>query len=335
MKSGPRLITMALCALLVTMISVPCSASILLVRLRDGRLASFDLPLDEAEIEAAAILHPHDLVQVELNAVALVNGERIAWSELVAKLEDDYGEGTLDEMINERLIRQAAKKAAIRVTPEAIDSEITHLERQIGPSFDSVLAQYGMTQEDLRENIELKLLAYEISIKDLCIQERELLTFFIEHKPDYDQPEMVLASHILVYTEEEAVAIKRQLDRGASFAKLAKEWSLDPMSAEEGGSLGWFPRGRMVEEFETAAFGLSPGETSGPVRTDYGYHIIRLIDRKEAHEATFEEVRDEVERDIKAQYAKSPAQLASELRLTADIVIIDPKYEHLGTAKSH
>lgn len=157
----------------------------------------------------------------------------------------------------------------------------------------------------------------------------------MEHKPDYDQPEMVLASHILVDTEEEAVAIKRQLDRGASFAKLAEECSRDQMSGELGGNLGWFPRGRMVEEFETAAFNLFPGQTSEPVKTDYGYHIIRLVDRKEAHEPTFEEVRHNIERTIRGRQAKSVAELASELRLAADIVIIDPKYGHLRAAGSH
>lgn len=335
LKPGPILITMLLCAVLVTVSSIPCSASILLVRLRDGGFASFDLPLDEAEIEAAAILHPHDVVPVELNTVALINGERISRSSFVARLEDDCGQYTLDAMIKELLIRQAAKKAGIRVTPEAIDREIIRLKGQIGPSFESVLAQYDMTEESLGENLELNLLAHEVSTKGLRIQEDELLTFFIEHKSDYDQPEMVLANHILVDSKEEAIAIKRQLDRGASFPVLAKERSLDPISAEDGGSIGWFPRGRMVEEFEMAAFNLSPGQTSEPVKTMYGYHIIRLTGRKEAHEATFEEVRDEVERDIKAQRAKSPAELASELRLTADIVIIDPKYEHLGTAESH
>jgi parvulin-like peptidyl-prolyl isomerase len=89
----------------------------------------------------------------------------------------------------------------------------------------------------------------------------------------------VKASHILVKTESEARKILEQLKDGASFAKLAEEKSECP-SRKKGGDLGWFSRGKMVREFEKAAFSLKKGETSDPVKTQFGYHIIKVTDTK-------------------------------------------------------
>ena len=90
-------------------------------------------------------------------------------------------------------------------------------------------------------------------------------------------PSKVNASHILVRTESEANVILFDLQRGADFAKIAKEKSLCP-SGKKGGNLGWFGRGQMVKEFENAAFSLKKGEVSKPIKTQFGWHLIKVID---------------------------------------------------------
>ena len=105
------------------------------------------------------------------------------------------------------------------------------------------------------------------------------------------------ASHILVETEEEAKAIKADLDNGADFAAMAKEKSTGP-SGPNGGSLGWFGMGAMVPEFEAAVVDLNPGEISNPVKTQFGWHIVLLSDKRKAEAPTLDEVRGELAAEI-------------------------------------
>jgi len=123
----------------------------------------------------------------------------------------------------------------------------------------------GLNEADYRRVIETNLLRSKL--QDL----------FASRVPTSE--EQVHARHILVKTEEEAQTVLTRLEAGEDFTSLAKELSTDETTKEEGGDLGWFPRGVMVPEFEEAAFALQPGETSWIVKTSFGYHIIRVEER--------------------------------------------------------
>lgn len=106
------------------------------------------------------------------------------------------------------------------------------------------------------------------------------------------------ASHILVETEEEAQAIKEELDKGADFAEVAREKSTGP-SGPSGGSLGWFGKGMMVPAFENAVAEMEPGTVSGPVQTQFGWHVIKLNELRDSEAPALEDVREELEMQIR------------------------------------
>lgn len=129
------------------------------------------------------------------------------------------------------------------------------------------------------------------------------------------------AAHILVETEAEAQAIVAELEGGADFATIARERSKDPGSGAQGGDLGWFGPGMMVEPFEQAVVALEPGTVSAPVETQFGWHVIRLTETRPIPVPTLEEVRDQIAGEL--EQAAIEAAIA-ELQESADITQIEP-----------
>jgi peptidyl-prolyl cis-trans isomerase D len=161
------------------------------------------------------------------------------------------------------------------------------------------------------------------------ISHEELQAYYNQHRDQYRVPEQAKVSHILIKTplpgpdgkvDEKGVAeaqkraedILKQIKTGAKFEDLAKKYSEDPGSAKEGGSLGWIGKGRTVPEFEKAAFSLPKGQISDLVKSSYGFHIIRVDDRQDAHMKTLDEVKDQIEPILKQQKAQQIAQKTAD-----------------------
>ena len=132
--------------------------------------------------------------------------------------------------------------------------------------------------------------------------------------------EEVHARHILVATEQDAKDIEAQLKNGADFAKLAKEKSKDPSGAANGGDLGWFTKDQMVPEFADAAFKLAKGQISDPVKTQFGWHIIEVVDKRIKPTPTFEQVKPQLENYVAH---RAQAELVASLRKSAKIERLD------------
>jgi foldase protein PrsA len=179
-------------------------------------------------------------------------------------------EQVLDQIIQRILLKHVASDEGVTVDPDDIDAEIAILRAQVEESgqfadWASYLEQSGLTEESIRPLMSDSLLADAL----------------IERHGGPSTAEHVHASHILVETEETGQEVLDRLEDGEDFAELAAEYSTDPGSKDQGGDLGWFPRGMMVPEFEEAAFSLEAGEMSGLVQTDYGYHIIQVHESEE------------------------------------------------------
>lgn len=152
-------------------------------------------------------------------------------------------------------------------------------------------------EEFNKMNLITTLLKKEIEEKTK-IEDKEIKEFYDKHSEEFKVGSGVKASHILVETEAEAQNILKRLQKGESFAKLAKELSKDHASAKNGGDLGFFGRGSMVPEFEKVAFSLKAGETSQPVKTQFGYHIIKVTEKKDGDARGFEEVKKEIQKQL-------------------------------------
>ena len=143
--------------------------------------------------------------------------------------------------------------------------------------------------------------------------------------------EEVQARHILVDSEEKAKEIADKVAKGGDFAALAKENSKDPGSKDVGGMLGFFGRGQMVPQFEEAAYRLKKGEVSPPIKSQFGYHIIKLEDRRDKKLPTFEEVKDKI---LNSMIQKKAQDVAVDLRGKAKIEYIDPEVKKLAEEQS-
>lgn len=231
--------------------------------------------------------------------------------------EEVFKEKVLEGLITETVMLQEAEKQGIEVSKKEVDEEVEKLKDLNGgeENFNKSLEQNGITLEYLKESLRKEMILNQYQedfIENQEISDTEAETHFNENKDAYIQ---VKVSHILVKTKEEAEEIIKELEAGKDFAELAKEKSIDTGSASNGGVYDFFTKGTMVPEFEEVAFTLEPGKISEPVETTYGYHIIKVEDKKE----TFEELKDIVIEDMK--YLRFDEKI-TELRDKAEVEIL-------------
>jgi parvulin-like peptidyl-prolyl isomerase len=178
-------------------------------------------------------------------------------------------------------------------------------------AFEQALQQAGITEGVLRDQIRENLPIQKVQERvagDAEPSQEEVQTFYDENKDlQFTTPEQRCARHILFNKDQKQKAgeVRGQLQDGADFAKLAKEYSQDPQSAENGGDLGCLGKGETVENFEKAVFGSEEGEIVGPVETEFGYHLIEVTQIKAKQTQSLEEVepqiREQLSSDMQAQ----------------------------------
>lgn len=224
-----------------------------------------------------------------------------------------------------------AKVGAIAITSDDVNKELKALPDQIQKMFtgpegvnkfvDELVKKEMLFQEARKKgyenNAEYKkkvdefkkitliglLLEKEIEDK-VKVTDADVKEYYEAHKGDLTANGQIRASHILVKTEEEAKKVLDQIKKGADFAKLAREKSIDKGSAANGGDLGFFSRGQMVPEFENAVSKLKEGEIGGPVKTRFGYHIIKVTGRKAGQVVEFDKVKDLLSQRVMAEKQK-------------------------------
>jgi peptidyl-prolyl cis-trans isomerase C len=204
------------------------------------------------------------------------------------------------------------KEAVLRQFIQSI--VISNLAKEKG--FDKT-AEVRDQMDFFKDNYLATLYLKHEILSKINIPDEDLKKYYEGHKDEFKTPEMVKVRHILVKVDEsapekdkkaarkKAEGILKRIKAGEDFAKLAAEVSDDPGSKENGGEIGFFPKGRMVKSFEDAAFALKPGEVSGLVKTQYGYHIIKLEEKKPAGVQTFDEVKENIRQKLVQDQTKS------------------------------
>lgn len=293
----------------------------------------------------------------EQKTAAQVNGKTITYRDLDTEfhartqvpfetVQDDPRAQTLrkqilEQLIDEEILLGEANRRKLQVTAAMVDERFEHIRSRF-PSeeaFDQALSSRGITTQKLKANIHEGLLRQQIIdqevLQKVSVSPEELQSFFREHKDDYVQEEAVHARHILFRVatdaspeddqkaQNRATAVLAKAKKGEDFAKLAAEFSEGP-TKDRGGDLGYFGRGKMVKAFEDAAFKLKVGEISDPVRTRFGYHLIKVEDRKDAKRLSYEEAEGRVKQKVTeekaiALYRKFVTTLRSKAKVTVNL----------------
>lgn len=264
---------------------------------------------------------------------AVVNGESIPESEITSAVQRQLHGRTiapeqakqlrqmvLQMIIDGRLLDQYLADKKIQVDPKAVDAVIDQYKKQIagsGMPFEDVLKRQGLSEQALRARVA-KQLAFQ-NFAESSLTDKALQDYFNAHKEDLNGTE-VRASHILVKVPKNASeserqaaltkikSIRQEIAKGLDFAEAAKKYSDCPSKAE-GGDLNFFPRrNAMVEPFAAAAFSMPKGQMSQPVQTDFGWHLIKVTDRKQGDKG-FNEVRDDIKEILAGElYERTVAQ---------------------------
>lgn len=247
------------------------------------------------------------------NTIVQSKAGEITKEEFYNELKAQTGDQVLQQMVETMVLAKEYK-----VTEKEIDERIKEYTEQFGgeEGLHQALAQNGMTDKKVfKKNIERELLAEKAATDGVKVSEEEVKKEFEEKYKDE-----IKASHILVKDEKIAKEVKERLDKGEDFAKLASQYSIDPSSKDNGGDVGYFTKGRMVSEFDQVVFSLDVNQVSEPVKTEYGYHIIKVTDKKTNK---FEDKKKVIERELTLKKAKPMKEVISKLQKEADISIKD------------
>ncbi|RAL25443.1 hypothetical protein DL240_04325 [Lujinxingia litoralis] len=232
-----------------------------------------------------------------------------------AQMLDMLKAQTVDLAIDHYLVESTLEEANVVATKEDVDKLFNEFRERFPNEamFNGYLQQMGLNQEMVRENMarDARLEKYLESKYGLEVPAEDVETYYNEHTERFTRPDEVRARHILIKVErgadDEAVATARAKAQeilelakaeGADFEALAREHSEGP-TAPRGGDLGFFGKGRMVPEFSEVAFGMEPNQVSDLVRTQFGFHIIQLVEKRDAAVATLDEVKDDIEVELR------------------------------------
>lgn len=198
------------------------------------------------------------------------------------------------DLVKAELMRQQAQKLGVRLPPDEVNRRLEEERQRLGSDqFEKELKSQGLTLEQYEKTLEGKALVDELGKKvseGVNVSTDEAESYYLTHKDLFGQTLMVHAQHILLDNESQADIVASDAKRGADFATLAKSFSKDEATASNGGDMGWIEKGTMEPALEEAVFALQPGQVSDVIRASDGFHVVKVLERREASTPSFSEV---------------------------------------------
>lgn len=291
--------------------------------------------------EVAATVNGKDIPMSEVETAVRNTAMRMGAGNMpVATLMDQLAPRVLDQLISGELLYQEALDKGFKADKAKVEESFNELAEQFPTreEFNAEMESRDFTEETLRANMskQITIQTYldETIVQGIEIDDTRVREYYDENPDSFREEEQIRASHILINAAENATEDEKQkaLDRArevaglarakdADFAELAKEYSEGP-SGPSGGDLGLFGRGKMVKPFEEAAFSMKVGQVSDPVQTRFGYHVIKVTERKAGGEIPFEDVKDQLTASLKNQEINDAIGVKiKELTDKAEIVV--------------
>lgn len=260
--------------------------------------------------------------------------------QIPADRQKDLDNQAVTQLISAELLYQAGQKLEVKDLDKMVNEKISQSRSRFAKQedFEKAIKALDMSESDLREYTRRDFIISNYIQQKIAstvsVTEDESRKFYEQNLDKFKQPESVRASHILIGLDQKAsdndkkkanskaLELRKKLAEGADFATLAKENSTCP-SSQKGGDLGYFGKGQMVPSFEQAAFALKPGEISDVVETQFGYHIIKVLDSKKASTVDFKEVKNRIEDYLKNQkISAGVAKYIEDARKAAKVEIL-------------
>jgi len=234
-----------------------------------------------------------------MEELALAKGETPLKEEQTAKLKEEV----LSQLIEEKVMLQRARELALAVSDAEIEARIGEIKKDYNNgSFSSLFSNGGISYAAWRQALQKRMLLEKVIVHDvnekIQVTDEEAELYFKANRKAYLSQRQVHAAQIVVRDEVRAGEILKRLKAGEDFAKVAREVSIGP-EAERGGDLGFFERGMMPEAIDRVVFSLPVGKMSDVVKSPYGFHIIKVLDRQQRGSRTFTDAKEKVSADLR------------------------------------
>jgi peptidyl-prolyl cis-trans isomerase C len=293
-------------------------------------------PTNIAEVNGKVLTYKEFERQMDMFKQQVLRGQP---GDLPEAMMEKLKERVLNQMIAEELLSQESARQSIRLENGFVDNELKSIKKRFAndEEYQQFLKRIRLTEEQLKDLIAHQAIMRRLVDKEvgshITITKEDAKKYYQANMDKFHQPERVRAQHILIKTEsgdseqKKAAArkkieeIKKKVLAGEDFGKLAKQYSEGPSNVR-GGDLGYFTRGRMVKPFEDVAFKLAPNEVSDVVETEFGYHLIKVLDHQPEKSFPFEEVEPRIMAQLRTEMIQEKVQpYVEKLREKAKIQI--------------